>query len=123
MGPLLIDPRGLSSDVLSAERYDLAGQHSAAIDSLVAGVRKQDLEAGTRLGKRLLIGDRAPLLPREATGLLTDACQGGGAEAEPEPWERGGAIGGGGGVGLGEFVFEDFAFDHGWGTRGGGGRG
>ena len=50
--------------------------------------------------------------------------EGGGAEAEPEPRERGGAIGGcGGGVGLGEFVFENFAFDHGWGTRGGGGSG
>ena len=81
MGLLLTEAGGLSSDVLSAERFDLAGQHSAAIDSLVAGVRKQDIEAGTRLGKRLLIGDRAPQLPREAIGFLSDARQGGGAEA------------------------------------------
>ena len=81
MGPLLDDAGGHPSDVRSAGRFDLAGQHSAAIDSLVAGVRKQDLEAGTRLGKRLLIGDRAPQLPREALGFLTDACHGGNAEA------------------------------------------
>jgi hypothetical protein len=35
----------------------------------------------TRLGKRLLVGDRAPLLPNEAIGFLVDASARGGAEA------------------------------------------
>src|SRR5262245_11604155 len=35
----------------------------------------------TELGKRLIIGDRGPLLPKDGAGLLFDAFQGGHAEA------------------------------------------
>jgi hypothetical protein len=52
-----------------------------AINHLVAGVHKNDVEATTRLGKRLLVGDRAPLLPNDAIGFLADARERGGAEA------------------------------------------
>jgi hypothetical protein len=72
---------GLSSDVLRAEHFDLLGRHAEAIDSLVAGVRRNDVEALTRLGKRLLIGDRAPQLPGDALRFLADAQDRGGAEA------------------------------------------
>ncbi|HEX6962353.1 MAG TPA: hypothetical protein VF175_10835, partial [Lacipirellula sp.] len=47
----------------------------------MAGVHKNDVEAITRLGKRLLVGDRAPLLPNDGIGFLADASQRGGAEA------------------------------------------
>ncbi len=35
----------------------------------------------TRLGKRLLVGDRAPCLPKDGAGLIADASRRGGAEA------------------------------------------
>jgi prolyl 4-hydroxylase len=68
-------------EIAHAERCDQAGYHTEAVDWLVAGVRKNDVEATTRLGKRLLIGDRAPHLPREALKFLVEACGRGGAEA------------------------------------------
>lgn len=59
----------------------MAGRHTEAVDCLVAGVRRNDLEALTRLGKRLLIGDRAPHLPHDALRLLAEARERGGGEA------------------------------------------
>jgi prolyl 4-hydroxylase len=71
----------LSSDIVRAEQCDAAGRHTEAVDCLVAGVRRNDVEALTRLGKRLLVGDRAPHLPREGAQFLMDAWGRGGAEA------------------------------------------
>jgi hypothetical protein len=71
----------LSPDVELAERCDLAGDHATAINHLVAGTRKRDVEATTRLGKRLLVGDRAPELPGDGARFLDDASKAGGAEA------------------------------------------
>ena len=69
-------------EVRQAEELDSAGRHSEAIDALARAVKRdKDLEAMTRLGKRLLVGDRAPALPREGTGFLAEAAQLGGAEA------------------------------------------
>jgi hypothetical protein len=73
--------RELSPDVAKAQQCDAAGRHIDAINHLVAGVHKRDVEAMTRLGKRLLIGDRAPMLPTDAVGFLVDASARGGAEA------------------------------------------
>ncbi len=73
--------RALSAHVAKAEECDAAGQHAEAVNHLVAGVRNRDVEAETRLGKRLLVGDRAPLLPNDAIGLLVEAADRGGAEA------------------------------------------
>ena len=36
----------------------------------------------TELGKRLIIGDKGPLLPMDGAGLLLDAAKAGHAEAE-----------------------------------------
>ena len=58
----LIANQPLSPEVLRAEQSDASGAHGDAIDHLVAGMRKKDVEATTRLGKRLLVGDRAPCL-------------------------------------------------------------
>jgi prolyl 4-hydroxylase len=75
------DSLALSSEIVRAEQCDAAGRHTEAVDWLVAGVRRNDVEAFTRLGKRLLVGDRAPHLPREAVRFLMDAWGRGGAEA------------------------------------------
>jgi prolyl 4-hydroxylase len=64
-----------------AEQCDLAGQHRDAVEHLARAARRKDVEATTRLGKRLLIGDRAPHLPNDGAGLLMDASRLGGAEA------------------------------------------
>jgi hypothetical protein len=64
-----------------AAAHDAAGNHDAAIDALAGATQRGDLGAMTELGKRLLVGDRAPALPAEATGLLRDACRLGNAEA------------------------------------------
>ena len=71
----------LSPDVAKAQQCDEAGKHTEAINHLVAGVHKHDVEAMTRLGKRLLVGDRAPLLANDGIGFLVDASERGGAEA------------------------------------------
>ena len=71
----------LSSDVERAEQCDATGAHADAITHLAAGARKHDVEAMTRLGKRLLVGDRAPCLPKDGAGLIADASRRGGAEA------------------------------------------
>jgi prolyl 4-hydroxylase len=64
-----------------AERHDADGQHSAAIDALAQAAQSGDVEALTRLGKRLLGGDRAPLMPQPGADLLRQAAEAGGAEA------------------------------------------
>jgi prolyl 4-hydroxylase len=76
-----IDALALSAEVELAEQCDRAGAHEDAVKHLVAGTRNQDVEATTRLGKRLLVGDRAPRLPNEGAGFLGDASKLGGAEA------------------------------------------
>ena len=78
--PLTAD-QPLSPEVLRAEQSDAGGAHGDAIDHLVAGMRKKDVEATTRLGKRLLVGDRAPCLPNDAARFIAEASQQGGAEA------------------------------------------
>src|SRR5688572_4512504 len=73
--------RSLSDAVAKADDLDTAGNHGAAIDQLALGARAKDVEALTRLGKRLLVGDRAPALPSQGAGFLAEAVQLGGAEA------------------------------------------
>lgn len=64
-----------------AEEHDAAGRHQEALAALALAVRNGDAEGMTRLGKRLLIGDRAPHLPADAASLLIDAGKKGSAEA------------------------------------------
>jgi prolyl 4-hydroxylase len=71
----------LSADVQRAEQCDAAGAHGDAITHLAAAARKHDVEATTRLGKRLLVGDRAPCLPKDGASLIAEASARGGAEA------------------------------------------
>lgn len=71
----------ISAEVLAAEAHDARGRHLQAVDALVAGVRKGDVEATTRLGKRLLVGEHAPLLPNDGARFLEEASSRGSAEA------------------------------------------
>jgi prolyl 4-hydroxylase len=74
-------PRDNESATARAARHDADGDHDAAVDVLAAATQRGDLEAMTQLGRRLLVGDRAPALPRDGTGLLLDAFKQGNADA------------------------------------------
>jgi prolyl 4-hydroxylase len=69
------------ADIEQAERHDAAGRHDEAINCLARATQLGDVEAKTRLAKRLIVGDRAPLLWREGAGFLREAAAQGGAEA------------------------------------------
>lgn len=74
-------PQSAANDLEAAAAHDAAGRHDDAINALAVAAQGGDLEALTQLGRRLVIGDRAPLLPREGFGFLMDALQRGSAEA------------------------------------------
>src|SRR5688500_15542958 len=64
-----------------AAEHDLAGRHDDAINALARATQNGDLDAMTELGKRLIVGDKGPLLPKDGAGFLHDAAKGGQAEA------------------------------------------
>lgn len=64
-----------------ASQWDAAGKHDEAINELARGTQAGDAEATRDLGLRLLLGDRAPLLPKEGLGFLGEACDRGLGEA------------------------------------------
>lgn len=70
-----------AADIELAERYDAEGRHDDAIDCLARATQRGDVEAKTRLAKRLIVGDRAPLLWREGASFMREAAMAGGAEA------------------------------------------
>jgi hypothetical protein len=74
-------PQTSSPAVARAEASDAAGRHVEAVNYLASAARSKDVEALTRLGKRLLVGDRAPLLPNDGARMLAEAVTLGGAEA------------------------------------------
>jgi prolyl 4-hydroxylase len=61
--------------------FDAAGNASAAVDELSRGTGAGDAPSARALGMRLLIGDRAPLLPEAGLQFLGEACDGGLPEA------------------------------------------
>lgn len=71
----------ISAEVKRAEEFDANNQHQEAINTLAAAIDNGDVEAMTRLGKRLLIGDRAPVQSSKGGQLLGKASVEGGAEA------------------------------------------
>ena len=71
----------MTAAIALAEQHDQAGRHDDAINALARATRNGDIEAMTELGKRLLIGDRAPLLPEDGAKMLLDATMAGSAEA------------------------------------------
>lgn len=73
--------RSAAEELLIAEQCDARGDHDNAINALARATQSGDVEATTRLGKRLIVGADAPLLPKEGTAFLVDAFNKGGAEA------------------------------------------
>ena len=69
------------SELALAEQHDAAGRHDEAINALARGTRAGNLACMRQLGKRLLAGDRAPLLAAEGARFLLDAANQGDAEA------------------------------------------
>ena len=69
------------AEIVQADQCDAAGQHDAAINLLARATQRGDVDATTRLAKRLIVGDRAPCLPHEGARFLIDATNLGGAEA------------------------------------------
>lgn len=74
-------PATPSPDLTLAQRHDAAGRHDDAINALALGTRAGNLPCMRHLGKRLLTGDRAPLLAAEGASFLQDAANQGDAEA------------------------------------------
>jgi prolyl 4-hydroxylase len=71
----------MTSDLALAAEHDAAGRHDDAIDTLALATQRGDLDATVVLAKRLLVGDRAPYLPKEAVRFLSDALRAGNVEA------------------------------------------
>jgi prolyl 4-hydroxylase len=74
-------PRSAAAEIELADSHDAAGRHDQAIDCLARATKLGSVEAKTRLAKRLLVGDRAPLLWREGASFMREAAEQGGAEA------------------------------------------
>jgi hypothetical protein len=70
-----------SPELALAAEHDAAGRHTEAIDALARGTSAGNLACMRQLGKRLLAGDRAPLLASEGARFLLDAANGGDPEA------------------------------------------
>ena len=70
-----------SSALDEADALDARGDHDDAVNVLARATQAGDLLAKTRLGKRLLVGDRAPYLPKEGAEFIMESSQAGIAEA------------------------------------------
>lgn len=75
------ETRTPAEELAIAEQCDARGDHDNAIDALARATQLGDIEATTRLGKRLITGENSPLLPVQGTGFLIEAFNKGGAEA------------------------------------------
>lgn len=64
-----------------AARMDAEGNYNESIILLSKAAQEGDLHARSLLGKRLLVGDRAPRMQREGALMLLEAAQAGHAEA------------------------------------------
>src|SRR5690606_31772842 len=56
-----------------ADALDAQGRHTDAVDVLAGAARRGGMRARARLGARLLMGDRAPLLGPDGVRLLAEA--------------------------------------------------
>jgi prolyl 4-hydroxylase len=77
----MLSGRSAEQELLIAEDCDARGDHDNAINALARATQLGNVEATTRLGKRLIVGNDAPLLPKDGAALLVDAFNKGGAEA------------------------------------------
>ena len=84
-GPIGGDLSAAKSNIINeidiAARHDARGEHDDAINALSRATQNGDLEAMTQLGKRLLVGDRAPYMPEAGASFILDAAKQGNGEA------------------------------------------
>jgi hypothetical protein len=73
--------RSAAQELAIAEDCDAKGAYDDAINALARATKLGDVEATTRLAKRLIVGHNSPLLPAEGARFLSDAVRNGGAEA------------------------------------------
>src|SRR5262245_1208686 len=71
----------MTGALAAAAEHDAAGRHDQAVDALAVAAQSGDLDATVLLAVRLLVGDRAPCLPKDGVRLLYDAVRAGSAEA------------------------------------------
>jgi hypothetical protein len=71
----------MTASLTAAAEHDLAGRHDDAINALARATQAGDVDAMTALGTRLVVGDRAPLLPEDGAKFLLDAARAGHADA------------------------------------------
>jgi prolyl 4-hydroxylase len=71
----------LHPGITLAEQLDTQGRHDDAINELALAAHAGNLEAVTRLGKRLFVGDKAPYMPHEGAGFILEAAAKGHAGA------------------------------------------
>jgi prolyl 4-hydroxylase len=64
-----------------AARLDAEGNHDEAVILLTQAAEAGDLHARTQLGKRLLVGDRAPRMPKLGAMMVLESAQENDAEA------------------------------------------
>lgn len=74
-------PPAVSAEVARAAEFDALNQHQAAVEWLVRAVNLGDADATLQLGKRYLLGDRAPHNPADAFQLFNRAITLGSMEA------------------------------------------
>jgi prolyl 4-hydroxylase len=74
-------PSHPTAGVADAAQWDAQGDHARAVSVLAAASTRGDVEAMTRLGKRLLTANRAPYAPDQGKDLIVKAANLGGAEA------------------------------------------
>ena len=72
---------GAAARLARVTAYDAAGNHDEAINELARGTQAGEAACTRALGLRLLLGDRAPLLPDRGLQFLGEACDAGIPEA------------------------------------------
>ena len=65
----------MSQGLELAAQCDAEGRHDDAVNALAVASRENDFVAMTELARRLIIGDRAPLLPQDGAKLMSDAAR------------------------------------------------
>lgn len=87
-----VEPLATSSCLQHIGELDVAGRHAEAYEALADASRQGDLAAMCELGHRLLVGDRAPRLPKHAMAFLSEAAR----QGEPRALARIAALTAGG---------------------------
>jgi prolyl 4-hydroxylase len=70
-----------SALIALTDRLDAAGRHADALNELSRAANRGSVLAKGRVGARLMVGDRAPMMAEQGAGLVAEAAAGGSGEA------------------------------------------